>query len=224
MSNSDDKTGVLEAVERESGPAPRWSVIWLHGLGADGHDFEPIVDALNLDSGVGVRYVFPHAPVQAVTLNAGMRMRAWYDIAAMELERQVDVDGILRSADRVARLLEREEARGIAPERIILAGFSQGGVVALHAALRYPRRLAGVVALSTYLPGDIPSAPGAAGMPVFLGHGSQDPIVSHGLGIRARDALQALGMDVDWRSYPIPHAVCEDEIEDISRWLRQRMG
>ncbi len=221
MNDDANTAGELETVERLHGPAADWSVIWLHGLGADGHDFEPIVDALAVDA--GIRYLFPHAPVRTVTVNGGMRMRGWYDIASVDLDACIDHHGIAASVQQVHRLLEREEQRGIPARRIVLAGFSQGGVIALHAGLGYPRPLAGVVALSTYLPGGaLPE--GAGKVPVFVGHGDQDPVVAHRLGLRAGERLRQAGLDVTWNSYPMPHAVCEQEIADISRWMRALMA
>ncbi len=211
-------------IEHEQGTKPNYAIIWLHGLGADGHDFEPVVPALNLRSDAGVRFVFPHAPRQPVTVNGGMVMRAWYDIESIDIARTVDTDGIERSVAMIRALIEREVERGIATNRIILAGFSQGGAVALHTALLYPQRLAGVIGLSTYLP--IPEAlsdnarEANRNTPIFMGHGTYDPVVPLALGDASHQQLQALGYQVDWHTYPMEHSVNMDEIRDIGTWLR----
>jgi phospholipase/carboxylesterase len=190
------------------GPALR-SVIWLHGLGADGHDFETVVPYLGLPEGHGVRFVFPHAPRRAVTINMGLIMPAWYDIRGARLQEDEDEVGIRESAERVATLLARENDRGVACRDIVLAGFSQGGALALHVALRHPERLAGVLALSCYLPraGALVGERSAAnaGLPVFLAHGTEDPLVPYDCGLAARDRLAELGYDVEWRDYRMGH-------------------
>jgi phospholipase/carboxylesterase len=201
-----------------SGPA-RHSVIWLHGLGADGHDFEPIVPELGLADRLGIRFVFPHAPHRPVTINGGYVMRAWYDIAEPEIDRKPDLAGILASTAAVTALVEREIAGGIAPSRMLLAGFSQGGVIALEAAARFREPLAGIVALSTYV-ADAEAYPAASQeLPVFMGHGRFDDIVPHALGVRSRDCLIAKGYRVSWKDYPMPHSVCGEEIADLARWM-----
>jgi len=210
----------LEAIEIETGAAPRAAVIWLHGLGADGHDFEPIVPELSLPKTATVRFVFPHAPIQPVTINGGMRMRAWYDVTG---DGRQDAGGIRASQALVEALIGRERARGIPSRAIVLAGFSQGGAIALQTALRHPERLAGVLALSTYLP--LPDTlereanPSNRDVPVFMAHGSQDPVIPLSWAARSRDALVTLGYAVEWHDYPMPHSVCAEEIGDISRWL-----
>ena len=210
----------LETVEVEpSGPAGA-AVILLHGLGADGHDFEPVVPEFGLP---GTRWVFPHAPVRPVTLNGGYPMRAWYDIVGLDRRSPEDEAGLAASADGVRALVEGEKERGIPAERIVLAGFSQGGALALHTALRHPERLGGVLALSTYLPLASRLAdeahPANAAVPVFMAHGAYDMVVPPALGEGSRDALRARGYDVEWRTYPMPHSVCAEEIADARAWL-----
>ncbi len=218
---------MLESIEIETGPQPRHSVIWLHGLGADGHDFEPIVPELVKPRWPSLRFVFPHAPVRPITLNGGMRMRGWYDIHGLELMAIEDEAGILASVAEVERLLARERQRGVDSHRILLAGFSQGGAVALAAGLTQPERLAGIVALSTYLPiaAQVAArrAPIQAGLPVFVGHGAVDPIVPQALGLAARQRLQDWGHTVEWHSYGMPHSVCAEEIRDLSGWMERHL-
>jgi len=217
---------MLETVEISTGSEPAGSVIWLHGLGADGHDFEPVVPELRLPDALALRFVFPHAPIRPVTINAGMRMRAWYDILAIDRRARQDEEGIRASAAATVELVERERERGIAPERIVLAGFSQGGAVAIHAALRYPERLAGLIALSTWMSlGDSLAAeasPANRDLPIFLAHGRQDPMVPLEFGEQTREALADAGYPLDWHAYDMPHAVCPAEIADISAWLQAR--
>lgn len=217
---------LLESIEVETGANPVAAVIWLHGLGADGHDFEPLVPELGLPPAPAVRFVFPHAPIRPVTINMGMRMRAWYDILQLGGGAE-DEAGIRASQAATEALIGRETARGIAPERIVLAGFSQGGAIALQCGLRYPRRLAGILALSTYLPlaatlaAERSEANRAA--PVFMAHGRDDELIAIGRAERSRDALQDLGCRVRWRAYPMAHAVCGEEIGDIAAWLAERL-
>jgi phospholipase/carboxylesterase len=219
---------MLETIERVTAPDPTWSVIWLHGLGADGSDFAPMVPELLRPRWPHLRFVFPHAPVRPVTLNGGMRMRAWYDIRDLELTSRADETGVRESIAQVDELVAREGERGIAPGRIILAGFSQGGAVALSAALRREQALGGVLALSTYLPlGNANAAEATAAgrsTPVFMAHGTQDPMVRPEWGSASRDALRALGVPVEWRTYPMPHSVCADEVRDIADWLTARFA
>lgn len=208
--------------------APR-VVIWLHGLGADGYDFHPIVPELGLPAESPVRFVFPHAPPRPVTLNGGMVMRAWYDIAELSLEaRSQDEEGIRASAAQVNALIEREEARGVASEDIVLAGFSQGGALATYTALRYPRRLAGLVALSCYMlmPEALADEASDANrqLPVLMAHGVSDPVVPLMAGEHARDALRGAGYPVEWETYPVPHAVHMAEITRVGAWLIERLG
>ena len=215
-----------EGIEVETGPTPGVSVIWLHGLGADGSDFVPIIPALGLRA--PVRFVFPHAPMRPVTINNGMVMRAWYDVLALEGGvRQEDDEGIRESARRVEGLIAAEVARGVAPPRVILAGFSQGGAMALHVGLRHAAPLGGLLVLSTYLPLAVTVAaeasPAGCGTPVFFAHGTQDALISVGRARGARDALTALGCPVDYREYPIGHTVSDAEIRDLAAWLTPRV-
>jgi len=204
------------------------SVVWLHGLGADGHDFVPIVPHLGVPESWRVRFVFPHAPSMPVSLNAGMVMPAWYDIAEANLDRRHDEAGIAASHGRIESLLAREVSRGVPPERIVLAGFSQGGAMALHVGLRHAERLAGIVALSCYmLRGEslqAEAAPANAATPVFMGHGSRDPMVPMSRGEAARDQLLAAGRPVQWHAYPMQHEVCAEQIADLAAWLAPRLG
>lgn len=218
----------LPAVEHETAANPRFSILWLHGLGADGNDFAPIVPALVDPAWPPLRFVFPHAPVRPVTINNGMSMRAWYDIAAFDLNARQDEAGMRASIGEVETLIEREHSRGVPSERIVLAGFSQGGAIALAASLRHPQQLAGIVALSTYLPlhaalaGERSAANAAT--PIFWGHGSVDPVVVLQRGIDSRDLLQSLGYPLEWHTYPMAHAVCPEEIGDLRHWLAQRLA
>lgn len=216
-----------ECVEREPATTAVGSVIWLHGLGADGHDFEPIVPELRLPETLPLRFVFPHAPMRPITINGGATMRAWYDIASLDKSAPQDEVGIRESAATLCALIEREHERGIPIDRIVVAGFSQGGAIALHAALRYPERLAGLMALSTWLPlqqsleQEVVNNADAQSreLPVFLAHGSADPMLTIDLGHDSRAALENLGFAVEWHEYPMPHSVCAEEINDIRAWL-----
>jgi phospholipase/carboxylesterase len=211
-----------ETIELETGEPADAAVIWLHGLGADGHDFAPVVPALGLPVRLAVRFVFPHAPVRPVTINMGMRMRAWYDIVALEGRRE-DATGIRASQQLVEGLIERERSRGIETRRIVLAGFSQGGAIALHTGLRHAARLAGIMALSTYLPlagtADAERHAANAALPVLMAHGLQDEMIGIARARSSRAALEALGYAVEWREYPMGHAVCPEEIAAIGQWL-----
>ncbi|MDE2317181.1 MAG: alpha/beta fold hydrolase [Xanthomonadaceae bacterium] len=217
---------LLPAVEHETAADPRYSVIWLHGLGADGHDFAPIVPELVAADWPALRFVFPHAPVRPVTVNGGMPMRAWYDIVGFDLVARQDEAGIRASMAAVEALIARENERGVPDEHIVLAGFSQGGAIALFAGLRHAKRLAGIVALSTYLPiADTLAAERSAAnadVPIFQAHGTFDPVVIPPRGSDSRDLLQRLGYRVDWHSYPMAHAVCAEEIADLRGWLGRR--
>ena len=214
-----------DAVEVETGANPTAAVIWLHGLGADGHDFEPIVPELVRPGERALRFVFPHAPIRPVTLNGGFAMRAWYDIVSLERMGPQDEAGIRASQATVEALIRRENARGIATSRVVLAGFSQGGAVALFAGTRYGEKLAGIMGLSCYLllAGRLAAERSSANQatPIFLGHGLEDPIVAPLLGEQARGALEAGGYSVEWHSYPMPHSVCPQEVADIAQWLRR---
>lgn len=212
----------LEYLVVDSGAEPRHCVIWLHGLGADGHDFEPAVPQLGLPADLPVRFLFPHAPVRPVTVNGGMRMRAWYDIASLDIGGRQDEEGIRDAARRIEALVA-DAAAGFDAGATVLAGFSQGGAVALHAGLRHARGLAGIMGLSCYLPLHetlrAEASAANAGTPVFMGHGTQDPVVPMQLGQRSRDYLRSAGYDVAWHEYPIPHGVAPDELRDIGEWL-----
>jgi phospholipase/carboxylesterase len=218
----------LESVELETGARPTSTVIWLHGLGADGHDFEPIVPELDLPDTPAVRFVFPHAPRQPVTINGGAVMRAWYDVYNVGGARREDDAGVRASAQRVEALIAREAARGVPAARIVLAGFSQGGAIALHTGLRHRARLAGIMALSTYLPVAATLAGEASAtnrdVPIFMAHGAFDPLIAVELARISRDVLRRAGYAVDWREYPMEHAVCAPEISDIAAWLRGVLG
>lgn len=200
-----------------------YSVIWLHGLGADGHDFEPIVNELALIK--NIRFIFPHAPTMPVTINNGMIMPAWYDIKAMQIDSLQDAAGIHKSQTSIVALIEREIERGVNSENIILAGFSQGGAIALHTALRYSKRLAGIMGLSSYLPlvdtveNEIHSA--NKDTPIFLGHGSLDPVVPFNLAIATQDTLNKFGYSSELKKYHMEHSVCDEEINDISDWINR---
>jgi phospholipase/carboxylesterase len=209
----------LDTVEIDTGAPPRATVIWLHGLGADGHDFEPVVPELRLPPGLAVRFVFPHAPVRPVTINAGMRMRAWYDV--VQFGGGPEDEAGIRASQRLLEELIRKQP--LASERIVLAGFSQGGAIALQTGLRYPERLAGLLALSTYLPlsASLEAERSASNrdVPIFMAHGQFDDLIGIGRATRSRAALEALGYSVEWRDYPMPHSVCAEEIGDIARFL-----
>jgi phospholipase/carboxylesterase len=217
----------LPCVEIETAPHPRHAVIWLHGLGADGNDFAPIVPELIGHDWPPLRFVFPHAPVRAVTINNGMRMRAWYDIRGMAIADKQDEPGIRESIASLDELIAREGERGIPADRVIVAGFSQGGAIALAGGVRHATKLAGIVALSTYLPLE-PKTAGErstanAGLPIFFGHGSFDPVVPLALGTDSRDALKQLGYGVEWHGYPMAHQVCAEEIADLRAWIGSRL-
>jgi phospholipase/carboxylesterase len=218
----------LPTVEHETAANPRYSILWLHGLGADGNDFAPIVPELVDAAWPPLRFVFPHAPVRPVTINNGMSMRAWYDIAAFDLNARQDEAGMRASIGEVETLIERERSRGVPSEHIVLAGFSQGGAIALAAGLRHSEKLAGIVALSTYLPlhaalaGERNAANAAT--PIFWGHGTADPVVIPQRGVESRDLLQSLGYALEWHTYPMGHAVCPEEIGDLRHWLAQRLA
>jgi phospholipase/carboxylesterase len=217
----------LQTVEVAATEKPDGSVIWLHGLGADGHDFEAIVPEMNLPADLDLRFVFPHAPVRPVTLNGGMAMRAWYDIVSLDRDGPVDEEGIRQSAAILGSLVEQEHDRGVPYANIVVAGFSQGGAIASHFALRFSQRLAGLMALSTYLPlqgtlqAEVSDSDKAqpADLRIFMAHGTFDPVLPMQLGSASRDAAIALGYSVEWSEYPMAHAVCPQEIADISRWL-----
>lgn len=214
---------ILDAIELETAPAPTAAVIWMHGLGADGHDFVPIVPELDLPAALAVRFVFPHAPLMPVTINQGMVMRAWYDVRDDGGGRREDGPGVRASQARVEALLARERARGIAAGRLVLAGFSQGGAMALHTGLRHAEPLAGLMALSCFLPlastvADEATA-ASPGVPIFMAHGTHDAVIPLARARTARDVLAGLGYRLEWHEYRMPHSVCPEEIADIRTWL-----
>jgi phospholipase/carboxylesterase len=216
---------LLEAIEIETGRKPAGAVIWLHGLGADGHDFAPIVPQLVSPDERPLRFVFPHAPVRPVTINGGMAMRAWYDILGFGRGIPQDAAGIRATDTEVAELIRRENQRGIPANRIVLGGFSQGGAISLYSAPRYPEKLAGIMGLSCYLLLEdlLPAERTRVNYqtPVFLAHGTQDPVVDVQRGAEARQLLEAGGYPVEWHAYPMPHSVCPQEVDDIAVWLRK---
>lgn len=216
----------LETVVNETGADPQWSVIWLHGLGADGHDFAPIVPELVREHWPAIRFVFPHAPVQPITINNGLPMRAWYDIVGMDFRSRADSAGVATSVKLLDALIEAEVARGIRVERILLAGFSQGGAIVLSAALRRRWPVAGLIALSTYLP-DAETAAAAAAKegplpPVFMAHGQKDPVIPQDVAVHSAKALRELGFPLEWHSYFMAHQVCAEEIQALGEWLDAR--
>ena len=216
---------LLPSIELETAPKPTASVIWLHGLGADGNDFVPAVRELALPSSLPIRFVFPHAPVRPVTINNGFRMRAWYDIAGADLNSRADLAGVKQSQVQVEALIAREVGRGIPSSRIVVAGFSQGGAVALYTGLRHAERLAGIIALSAYLIGAdalaIEAASANRDVPIFMAHGTADPIVRFDWGNASWHALVKAGYSVEWHSYGMEHSVCMEEIEAVSAWLQR---
>ena len=219
---------MLETIDRETGADPCASVIILHGLGADGNDFVPVARELDLSAAGPVRFVFPHAPVIPVTINGGYAMRAWYDILGADLVRREDEPGLRKSLAGVEALIAREKSRGVAADRIVLAGFSQGCAMALLTEVRHAERLGGIAGLSGYLPLAASTAverhAANEGTPVFLAHGRADPVVPIARALASRDALQALGYPVEWHEYPMAHSVCADEISDLNRWLLAVLG
>lgn len=213
----------LETIEIETAPRPDAAIIWLHGLGADGHDFEPVVPELVRHGERAWRFVFPNATPRPVTLNGGMRMRAWYDILGLDRKAKEDEAGFRDTDGAIRALIAREIERGIPAGRIVLAGFSQGGAVSLYTAPRYPQRLAGVMALSTYLPLasllDRERSPANNGLAIFMAHGLSDGTLPIGMGLESRDVLRAHGYPIEWHQYPMAHAVCSAEIADIRDYL-----
>jgi phospholipase/carboxylesterase len=218
-------TPALETIQVETAANPSASVIWLHGLGADGNDFVPIVRELDLSGCPAIRFVFPHAPTMPVTINNGYVMRAWYDILGTDIARREDEAGLRKSQALVEQLIAQEKARGIAADRIVLAGFSQGCAMTLQTGLRHPEKLAGLLCLSGYLPihATVPDERHGANhdTPIFLAHGSSDPVIPIDRAEKSRDMLLALGYKVEWHEYMMPHSVCEEELDDISAWLKR---
>ena len=217
----------LPSIQIETAPNPRHAVIWLHGLGADGHDFEPIVPELVDSAWPPVRFVFPNAPMRPITINGGMSMRAWYDISGQEIAQRQDEVGIRASIVLLDELIEREVTRGVASENILLAGFSQGGAIVLSGGIRHARKLGGIIALSTYLPmaekTDAEAAAANRNTPLFMAHGKLDPTISHALGEMSREYLLQRGYAVEWHSYPMAHQVCAEEIADLKHWIGGRL-
>ncbi len=221
---TEKNANLLQSVQIPATSTHKYSIIWLHGLGADGHDFEGIVPELNLIDSSSIRFIFPHAPMQSITVNRGMEMRAWYDILSIdELQREVDEVGIARSAHYIEQLIQREIDRGISSKNILLVGFSQGGVLALHTALRYREPLAGVIALSAYLPTleslKTQRAPANDHTPIFMAHGIIDSVVAVEVGKAAYDGLKALGYPIEWHDYVMEHSLCVEEIEQIALFI-----
>jgi phospholipase/carboxylesterase len=218
----------LETIETETGPNPQASIIVLHGLGADGHDFVPIAQELRLQPAGAVRFVFPHAPVRPVTINGGAVMRAWYDIVSNDMDSREDETSLRASIPEVAALISRERERGIEASRIVLMGFSQGCAMTLLTGLRYPERLAGLVGLSGYLPlaRSLAAERSDANQlaPIFFAHGTDDPVIPLDAAERSRDVLRGLGYDVQWHAYPMPHSVCAQEVADLNAWLLRVLG
>ena len=220
---------LLPAIEIATGDSPEFAVIWLHGLGADGHDFAPIVPELVRREWPALRFVFPHAPVMPVTINSGYAMRAWYDIVSLDFSQpREDAGGVRRAISEVDALVARERDRGVPANRVFLAGFSQGGAVTLVAGLRRAQPFAGLIALSTYLPLAAETAaeatPAGLATPLFMAHGTQDPVVPLSAGQKSAEALKSLGMDVALRRYPMPHSVCAEEIRDLGDWMTARFA
>jgi len=218
----------LELLEGQTGPDPKATIIVLHGLGADGNDFVPIAQQLDLSAAGPVRYVFPSAPVRPVTINNGYRMRAWYDILGMDLVRREDEAGLRESQAEIETLITREIERGVPAHRIVLMGFSQGCAMTLMTGLRYPERLAGLVCLSGYLPMldtlDAERHAANAGVPIFMAHGTQDPVVVIGRAHDSRAKLQSLGYNIEWHDYPMPHSVSPEEVDDLQAWLLKQLA
>ncbi|WP_434049217.1 alpha/beta hydrolase [Marinobacter salarius] len=215
----------LQYIELETNPNPTAAVIWLHGLGASGHDFEPVVPELGLPDNAAVRFIFPHAPNMPVTINGGMTMPAWYDIKAMDIDRVVDTDQLMASSDAVAKLVDREIERGVKSENIVIAGFSQGGAVAYELGLSYPKRLAGIIALSTYFATakTVKRSEANRDIPIRIYHGTFDPMVPEALGRQSVEKLQDMGFEPTYETYPMEHSVCMEEIVDIGKFLRDNV-
>ncbi len=220
---------MLETVEHQTGNNPSWTILWLHGLGADGNDFVPLIPELIRPGWPALRFVFPHAPVRKITINNGYAMRAWYDIISLDFSQKREDDaGVLQSIEQVNELIAREHQRGIAASNVLLAGFSQGGAIALAAGLRRTHAVAGIIALSTYLPMAESIAeqitPTGRRTPIFMAHGSQDNVVPIAAGKHSLARLQQLQVDVQWHDYPMPHSLCAEEVVDLANWLALRFG
>ena len=221
-------SAALETIQIETGPNPTASVIWLHGLGASGDDFVPIVRELDLAGMQDIRFVFPHAPTMPVTINNGYVMRAWYDIIGADLSRREDEKGLRASQAMVEQLIAQEKARGIPAERIVLAGFSQGCAMTIQTGLRHPEKLAGLLCLSGYVPLHTTIAeerhPSNHATPIFMAHGRGDQVIPIIRAEQSRDLLRSLGYEVEWHEYMMPHSVCQEEVDDISAWFRRVLG
>ncbi|HCV96331.1 Carboxylesterase 2 [compost metagenome] len=219
---------MLDTVINETGTDPQWAVLWLHGLGADGHDFAPIVPELLRPHWPAIRFVFPHAPVQPITINNGLPMRAWYDLVSMDFRSRADAAGVDASVQALEALIQQQVDAGIPAERILLAGFSQGGAVILSAVLRRTAPLAGLIALSTYLPDPENAAaravPDGIRPPVFMAHGTQDPVIPQAVAAHTAQTLKDLGFPLQWQSYPMAHQVCTEELEALGDWLDARFA
>ena len=218
-------TSPLTCIEIPATSTPLYSIIWLHGLGADGHDFESIVPELSLNKVEHINFIFPNAPIQAVTINGGMQMRSWYDILDVSLDREVAVDDIYQSSSLLAQLIQNEKDKGIKVQNILLAGFSQGGVIALHTGLRYPHKLAGIMALSTYMPTTEPLKterdPANNETLVFMAHGTMDPVIHLQIAKDSFGRLKAMDYPISWHEYPMQHSLCLEEIKDISAFINR---
>lgn len=212
----------LEKIVTSTGDDPKLVIIWLHGLGADGHDFEPVVPQFAIPD-FSIKFVFPHAPKMPITINGGMPMRAWYDIKSMDIDQRADVEGVLESEELIQNLIQEQVEDGFEPDQIILAGFSQGGAMSLHIGLRYQHKLAGIIALSCYIPlaDKLPATKDAKNLqtPLFIGHGSFDPVVPFALGEAAKIRLKNEGYNIQWQSYPLQHGVNMEEIQDVKSWI-----
>jgi phospholipase/carboxylesterase len=213
----------LKYIEIETNPNPTASVIWLHGLGASGHDFEPVVPELGLPSDAAVRFIFPHAPNLPVTINGGMRMPAWYDIKAMDIDRVVDTEQLMASSDAVAKLVDQEIERGVKSEHIVIAGFSRGGAVAFELGMSYPKRLAGILALSTYFAtaDSLAVSDANRGLPISIFHGNRDPMVPESLGRQSVEKLKGLGFEPSYKTFSMEHSVCMEEVVEIGEFLKR---
>ncbi len=218
-------SSTLTCIEIPATSTPIYSIIWLHGLGADGHDFESIVPELSLNKAEHINFVFPNAPIQAVTINGGAKMRSWYDILDASLDREVAVDDIYKSATQLTQLIQNEISKGIKAENIVLAGFSQGGVIALHAGLRYPQKLAGIIALSTYMPTteqlETERASANNETSIFMAHGTMDPVIHLPIAQDSFNRLKVMNYPISWYEYPIQHSLCLEEITDISNYINR---
>ncbi len=218
-------SSTLTCIEIPATSTPIYSIIWLHGLGADGHDFESVVPELSLNKSEHINFVFPNAPIQAVTINGGAKMRSWYDILDASLDREVAVDDIYKSAAQLTEIIQNEISKGIKAENIVLAGFSQGGVIALHAGLRYPQKLAGIIALSTYIPTteqlETERAPANNETPIFMAHGTMDPVIHLPIAQDSFNRLKVMNYPISWYEYPIQHSLCLEEITDISNYINR---